>query len=80
LIERPKTVDYAVILTRDDTGKWTAEVPALPGCITWGSSKDEVLALVREAIEGWILSRQATGKSIPSPMVVVELTRVSVAG
>jgi antitoxin HicB len=73
------TVDYAVILTRDETGKWTAEVPALPGCITWGSSKDEVLALVREAIEGWMLSRQATGKSIPSPTMVVELARVSVA-
>ena len=72
------TVDYAVILTRDDTGKWTAEVPALPGCITWGSSREEVLALVREAIEGWILSRHATGKAVPSPTVVVELARVSV--
>lgn len=71
-------MDYAVILSRDDTGKWTAEVPALPGCITWGSSKEEVLALVREAIEGWILSRQATGKGIPSPELVVELARVSV--
>jgi antitoxin HicB len=72
------TVDYAVILTGDDTGKWTAEVPALPGCITWGSSKDEVLALAREAIEGWVLSRQTTGKSIPSRTMVVELARVSV--
>jgi antitoxin HicB len=73
------TVDYAVILTRDDTGKWTAEVPALPGCITWGSSKDEVLVLVREAIEGWVLSRQTARKSIPSPTMVVELASVSVA-
>ena len=71
-------MDYEVILTRDDTGKWTAEVPALPGCITWGSSKDEVLALVREAVEGWLLSGWATGKSIPSPTVVVEVARVSV--
>jgi antitoxin HicB len=80
-IERPEpvdTVDYEVILTRDDAAKWTAEVPALPGCITWGSSRDEALALVREAIEGWLLSRRATGKSIPSPTVVVELARVSV--
>ena len=71
-------MDYAVILTRDHAGKWTAEVPSLPGCITWGSSKDEVLVLVREAIEGWMLSRRATGKSIPAPTVVVELARVSV--
>ena len=73
-----KPADYAVLLTRDHTGKWTAEVPALPGCITWGSSKGEVLALVREAIEGWVLSREATGKWIPSPTVVVELGRVRV--
>ena len=72
-------MDYAVILTRDDSGKWTAEVPALPGCITWGSSKDEVLTLVREAIEGWILSRRATGKPIASQALVVELARVRVA-
>ena len=71
-------MDYAVILTRDDTGKWTAEVPALPGCITWASSKEEVLALAREAIEGWLLSRQATGKSLPPLTVLVELARVSV--
>lgn len=71
-------MDYAVILTRDDTGKWTAEVPALPGCVTWGSSKNEVLALAREAIEGWILSRKATGKSIPSPSVVAEVAHLSV--
>ena len=46
-------MDYQILLTKERR-KWTAEVPALPGCITWGSSKREVLELAEEAIEGWL--------------------------
>jgi predicted RNase H-like HicB family nuclease len=39
-----------VIIHEEDGGFW-AEVPALPGCYSQGSSQAEVLTNVREAIE-----------------------------
>ncbi len=34
-------------------GYW-AEVPALPGCATWGTTRDELRGNVREAILAWL--------------------------
>lgn len=70
-------MDYQIVLTKEGA-KWTAEVPALPGCVTWGSSKREVLALTREAIEGWLSSRKELGRSVPRSSPAVELALVRV--
>ena len=40
-----------VILEPSDDGGYTAIVPSLPGCISEGDTKEEVLANIREAIE-----------------------------
>ncbi len=56
-------MEYQILLTKEGR-KWTAEVPALPGCITRGTSKGEVLRLAHEAIEGWLESRRALGKPV----------------
>jgi predicted RNase H-like HicB family nuclease len=71
-------MEYQILLTTEGR-KWTAEVPGLPGCITWGTSKREVLRLAEEAIEGWLASRQALGKDVPEDQVKVELATVRVA-
>jgi len=39
-----------VILEPSEEGGYTALVPALPGCISEGLSRDEALANIREAI------------------------------
>ena len=43
----------AVIHSAEEGGYW-AEVPALPGCITEGETIDEVMANLKDAIEGWL--------------------------
>ena len=43
----------AVIHPAEEGGYW-AEVPALPGCITEGETVDEVMANLKDAIEGWL--------------------------
>ncbi len=43
----------AIIYTADEGGYW-AEVPALPGCITEGDTKEEVLSNLQDAIQGWL--------------------------
>ena len=66
---------YVIVLTREGK-KWTAGVPALPGCSTWGSSKDEALSMAQEAIEGWLASRRSLRRTIPRSQPIVELARV----
>jgi len=43
-----------VIVHEAEEGGFWAEVPALPGCVTQGETFDELLANVREAVEGWL--------------------------
>ena len=41
---------YLVVLEKSQTG-YGAYVPDLPGCVSVGATRDEVLSLIREAIE-----------------------------
>jgi predicted RNase H-like HicB family nuclease len=44
-----------VIHSAEEGGFW-AEVPALPGCVTEGETREELLTNLREAIEGCLLT------------------------
>jgi len=69
-------VTYKVILDRnEDEGYYTATVPALPGCVTQGRTREEALARVKEAIQGYLESLQKDG--VPTPKDV-ELEEVAV--
>ena len=41
-----------VIVHEAEEGGYWAEVPSIPGCATQGESMDELLANLREAVEG----------------------------
>jgi predicted RNase H-like HicB family nuclease len=43
-------MQYTVIVEKGPTS-WGAYVPDLPGCIAAGDTREEVLTLIREAIE-----------------------------
>lgn len=43
-------MDFDVVIERDETGAYIADVPVLPGCHSWGATKEETLENVREAI------------------------------
>jgi predicted RNase H-like HicB family nuclease len=40
-----------IVLEPSEDGGYTAVVPALPGCVSEGESREEALANVQEAIE-----------------------------
>ena len=44
-------MNLRVVLEPSDEGGFTAIVPALPGCISEGDTRDEALANIREAID-----------------------------
>lgn len=41
---------YRIILIPELEGGFTATVPSLPGCVTWGETLEEAKAMAREAI------------------------------
>lgn len=67
--------EYEVVLTAEDDGGYSVSVPALPGCTSQGETRDEALAMIREAIEVYIESLVAHGDPIPGP---IEIERVTV--
>jgi predicted RNase H-like HicB family nuclease len=40
------------VIHEDESGGYWAELPAIPGCATQGDTMEELLANLREAIEG----------------------------
>jgi len=54
-----------VILYLGEDGYWVAECPSLPGCISQGKTKQEALANIKEAIEGYVAALQDDGLPVP---------------
>lgn len=67
--------EFEVVLTPAEGGGYSVSVPALPGCVSQGESRDEALAMIREAIELYLESLEAHGDPLPAP---VEIERVIV--
>ena len=56
-----------------------AYVPDLPGCIAAGESREEVLSLIREAIEFHLDGLKEDGHPIPPPSSSSEVVEVAAA-
>ncbi|HSG65722.1 MAG TPA: type II toxin-antitoxin system HicB family antitoxin [Gammaproteobacteria bacterium] len=69
---------YLVVVEQGETS-FGAYVPDLPGCIAAAETKDEVLRLVREAIEFHLEGLREEGAPIPAPHSTSELVEVELA-
>lgn len=54
-----------VIMYRDEEGWWIVECPSLPGCVSQGETKEEALANIKEAIQGYIAALEEDGLPVP---------------
>lgn len=68
---------YRVLIEQDEDGTFVAQVPTLPGCVSQGSSRDQALANIREAIEGYLESLRDHDEPIP-PAISEEIIEVAV--
>ena len=57
---------YMVVIERGEAS-WGAHVPDLPGCVAVGESREEVLRLIREAVELHLEGLKQDGLPIPEP-------------
>ncbi|BBL68057.1 type II toxin-antitoxin system HicB family antitoxin [Methanoculleus chikugoensis] len=53
---------------------YTVTVPTLPGCITFGKTVDEAIAMTREAVGVYVEDLQEKGREIPTEEGLLEYT------
>jgi len=58
-------ITYTIELAPLEEGGFSVTVPALPGCVTWGTTFDNAVAMGREAIELWLEELSEHGEPIP---------------
>ena len=71
---------YTVVLEPDEGGEgYTVRMPALPGCVTEGSTRQEALDNAHEAIVGFIIEGlKKAGDPVPEENEPVELATVAI--
>lgn len=72
----PSNRAWQAVIYQDEDGAWCAEVPALPGCVSSGETREEAISSIREAIELWLEAQRETGRLIPSPNRDVEVVKI----
>lgn len=69
---------YLVVVERGPTS-FGAYVPDLPGCVATAESREEVLALIREAIDLHIEGLKTSGQPVPPASSTGEVVDVHAA-
>jgi predicted RNase H-like HicB family nuclease len=69
---------YAIVLERGPTS-YGAYVPDLPRCVAAAETREEALALIREAIEYHLEELGQDGAPLPEPISTAEYVEVSPA-
>jgi antitoxin HicB len=59
------SLSYKILLKPEPEGGYTVNVPALPGCVTYGVDLNEAESNAKEAIELYIESLKAHREEIP---------------
>lgn len=57
--------DFTILVERQPEGEYLVTVPALPGCVTEGSTLEEARAMAADAIGAYCASLLKRGEPIP---------------
>jgi predicted RNase H-like HicB family nuclease len=61
-----KPMLYTVVLEREEDSGYVASVPALPGCVSQGDTRQVVMINIREAADVYIEDSIASGDPVPA--------------
>lgn len=59
-----KNVTYKILLRKEPEGAYTAMVPSIPGCVTWGETIEEAIEMAKDAIIGCLEVLREEGVAI----------------
>jgi predicted RNase H-like HicB family nuclease len=73
-IEAPESdnMRYTIILEHGPEN-FSAYAPDFPGCVAAASSEEEIMALMKEALEMHIEDMRERGETIPQPSAIREI-------
>jgi predicted RNase H-like HicB family nuclease len=63
-------------LQSEPEGGYTISVPSLPGCISYGSTFEEAMETIKDAITGWLAVAREEGLPIPEQFEAIHLARI----
>ena len=61
---------FTVVIERDEDGMYVASVPALQGCYTQGTTYEEALESVKDAIRLHLEARKELGEPVPIEVAI----------
>ena len=67
---------YRILIEQDEDGIFVAECPSLPGCISQGKNRKEVLINIQDAIKGYLESLRKHDEPVP-PSIEEEIVEVA---
>ena len=73
-----KILKYTVIFEPAKEGGYIVSVPALQGCVTQGETFEEAVAMIKDAIGGYLEVLKEEGQEIPQEQFDVVITQVSI--
>jgi len=65
------SMSIAIELEREDDGRWVAEVPALPGVMAYGSTREAALSTVQALALRVLADRLDHGEAVPDALMNV---------
>lgn len=72
-----EVMEFPIVLEQEEDGRYSVYAPDLPGCTSWGNTREEAVEHIREAIELWIESAEAEGAEIPVAGSSLEFVRIA---
>jgi len=74
-----KTYIFPIELEQEEDGRWSASVPLLPGCATWGYTKEEALESLRDATKACLEVLTEQGKVAPLEKKILTIPEQAIA-
>ena len=68
-----KTFVLRVDLKEEEDGRWSASIPTLPGCSSWGYSRQDALVNIKDAAEIYIEDMVDAGEGLPTSSDKIEV-------
>jgi antitoxin HicB len=73
-----KILEYTVVFEPDEKGGYVSYVPALPGCASEGDTFEEAVAMIKDAIYGYLEVLKDENQEIPIENNSSIITKVSI--
>ena len=73
-----KSYIFHARVQREEDGRWSAWIEALPGCTAWGYTEEEAIEALKDAAQLYVEDMIESGEKLPKDVEVAENPVVAV--